>query len=1156
MHSALCLAAAAVAIAQIHVASAGHCFGFSSKAACLKMPQGGQSECKWCEGQGCMMENSQCALQNVVSRCSLQTSCGDCLQTGGSYARGCRWCPTSGSCHIMSPYINDPTPCSKKERRSHWTSSEYFRNSYVDRKQCGDTPALPGTPYFKAANDEFSTAPGTNPTQRNYGVAITDVDGDGLFDAFVAGYTGPDLVFSWKKNKLTNIKDQAVPGTKDRKTLGVTACDLDGDGHEEIYLLNLDRYSGACDKSNPSLPFDQIFTKTKKDGAFSDMLQDRAKHKDGMSCASGRSVGCIDRTGEGKYSIFISNYADASREPKPMLVELDEQGRLVDRAKALKMDNANGGRAVVAGQLYSEHVSLFVNNEGGSNGNDGKNYLYAGQPGGTYSQVAKDMGVEDARNTGRGTIMMDANGDGVLDIIYGNWNGPHRMFIQHASKKFIDAAPDDLAKPSPIRTVIAADWDNDGFEEIFYNNIPGVNRLFSVFGNQSTLAGHKWTEHNIGDAEEATGFGTGAGVADFDGDGRLELLVSHGESASQPVTFYRPTGGEGNHYIRIMPLTKSGAPARGALVHLRMTDGRVQTRTIDGGSGYLCAQEPVAHFGLGKETTFDAVIIRWPSVAKTAVYKAADLKIDAIHRIKHIADQPAPATTQPGASAAATTPATTQTGVGGVAIPQQQWSGKTIDDLHNEYYTIFSRSANRNAASHLWAAFIMKRSAGMSTALYQTMFTGFCPISGSPVSGAHNLFPMELKHVTGGMRNGSVYYCCWPCVCDTQAHVRVDDRTVKTADGSVSHQYLVIGDPCSDPDGIPEAAPELTCKNGRLEGAIRSDNDFIIIGMLHQETVDQPVGHSDAEIQGACKSRAAQGFQSGMGKIFIEVANINPVKTVSPQIATQGIPATGNVVFTPAPAKTDAPVSVQTTSYSASPGPSAARATTTPDEGKTSASSAPASASATTTGRPGPASATNTVSVRVPATARMTAHTSTRASTFAAATAAVDTHTTSHASTTRSTASAIDTTAVATARSSPGHRVTAAAATRTNASTPLAVTVVLPAKKGSDAADRKQQQPNAARPGYAGGSSGAAMGGGRDDTSSSSGGAGGNDAVVPAVVGAGVVVLLCIGAAVFVASNQKATAEGGRVNYDNPTYGDGGVIVNPTDQARQQEQII
>ena len=34
-----------------------------------------------------------------------------------------------------------------------------------------------------------------------------------------------------------------------------------------------------------------------------------------------------------------------------------------------------------------------------------------------------------------------------------------------------------------------------------------------------------------------------AGVADLDGDGRLELLISHGESASEPLTLYTPNLG-------------------------------------------------------------------------------------------------------------------------------------------------------------------------------------------------------------------------------------------------------------------------------------------------------------------------------------------------------------------------------------------------------------------------------------------------------------------------------------------------------------------------------------------------------------------------------------------------------------------------------------
>ena len=59
--------------------------------------------------------------------------------------------------------------------------------------------------------------------------------------------------------------------------------------------------------------------------------------------------------------------------------------------------------------------------------------------------------------------MMDANGDGQLDLVYGSWNGYHRMYIQHADGAFIDDAPEDLRAPSKIRTVIAADWDNDGY---------------------------------------------------------------------------------------------------------------------------------------------------------------------------------------------------------------------------------------------------------------------------------------------------------------------------------------------------------------------------------------------------------------------------------------------------------------------------------------------------------------------------------------------------------------------------------------------------------------------------------------------------------------------------------------------------------------------
>jgi hypothetical protein len=159
-----------------------------------------------------------------------------------------------------------------------------------------------------------------------------------------------------------------------------------------------------------------------------------------------------------------------------------------------------------------------------------------------------------------------------------------------------------MAAPSRIRTVIAADFDNDGELEVFFNNIGEPNRLF---GRRAGA----WIQLPIDDAQDPFGLGTGAAIGDFDGDGRLELLISHGESAPQPLSFFGTTD-QGNYWLRILPLTPQGAPARGATVTLK-ANGRIYRRIIDCGSGYLCQMEPVAHFGLGKSEAVESVSVRW-----------------------------------------------------------------------------------------------------------------------------------------------------------------------------------------------------------------------------------------------------------------------------------------------------------------------------------------------------------------------------------------------------------------------------------------------------------------------------------------------------------------------------------------------------------------
>ncbi|MFX8680929.1 VCBS repeat-containing protein, partial [Acinetobacter baumannii] len=83
---------------------------------------------------------------------------------------------------------------------------------------------------------------------------------------------------------------------------------------------------------------------------------------------------------------------------------------------------------------------------------------------------------------------------------------------------FADLAPPDLAEPGAVRTVLAADFDNDGYQELFFNLHGEPNRLFAWRHDQ-------WQAVDAGDALVPRGLGTGAVAADLDGDGRLELLV-------------------------------------------------------------------------------------------------------------------------------------------------------------------------------------------------------------------------------------------------------------------------------------------------------------------------------------------------------------------------------------------------------------------------------------------------------------------------------------------------------------------------------------------------------------------------------------------------------------------------------------------------------
>jgi hypothetical protein len=421
-----------------------------------------------------------------------------------------------------------------------------------------------------------------NPPQLNYGVAVTDVDADGAFELFVAGFGFRNRAYKWTGNALVDVASDMLADEK-RRAIGVAAADIDSDGREEIYVLNTDTFAGAKQFA------DRLFAYG--DTGWRDLFG-LPENTASLNLTAGRSVAAVDRYGSGHYGFIVANYGGPMR-----LYEVDADGYVRDVAAAARVALTTGGRGLVSLPLVSGRMDIFAGNE------NGPNFLFRNNADGSFTEVAGQLGIDDPFENVRGIAPLDANGDGLFDLAYGNWEGPHRLFVQSSDGLWDDTAPAVMAQPSRVRTVIAADFNNDGYEELFFNNIGEPNRLFAQKDGT-------WSQVDIGDALEVNGLGTGAAIGDFDGDGRLELLISHGESGLQPLTYYH-TPQNGNNYLRVLPLTPYGAPARGAIVTLQGQQ-RIQRRAIDAGSGYLCQMEPVAHFGLGTDSSVRYVDVRWP----------------------------------------------------------------------------------------------------------------------------------------------------------------------------------------------------------------------------------------------------------------------------------------------------------------------------------------------------------------------------------------------------------------------------------------------------------------------------------------------------------------------------------------------------------------
>ena len=424
----------------------------------------------------------------------------------------------------------------------------------------------------------------------NMGVAIADVNNDGLPDVLLTQYHGVRLFLNRGGGHFDDVTEEAGLSNP---LWGTSAAffDYDRDGWLDLVLVNYLDYEPKKDCLTPqgekefcgtmdfpgscSKLFHNLGPQPAKDGKPGARVRfEDVSFASGLGQLPGPGLGvvCADFDGDGWPDIFVANDGMANR-----LWINRHDGTFADEAVSRGVaynaaGRANSNMGVAVGDvtndglldLYVSHLMREVN------------ILWKQGPRGRFRDRTVEFGLMGShwRGTGFGTLMADFDLDGGLDLAVVNGR---------------------IERGGSARDTDLGFWETYAERNQLFAN-DGTGRFRDVSLANKAFSG-PW---NVA---------RGLAVDDFDGDGAPDLLVT---TIGGRARLFRNVAPDRGHWLKVRALDpKLQRDAYGALVRVRAS-GTERLRLINPAHSYLSSSTPLGQFGLGKAARYQSILVTWP----------------------------------------------------------------------------------------------------------------------------------------------------------------------------------------------------------------------------------------------------------------------------------------------------------------------------------------------------------------------------------------------------------------------------------------------------------------------------------------------------------------------------------------------------------------